>query len=83
MPTFPQPPHRAITGPRTLMWMILASATGPAMQAVVRITAAEGLHVFEIVFLRNLLAAIFLAPFFIRLGRSAAGRRQKRKSTRM
>jgi drug/metabolite transporter (DMT)-like permease len=43
------------------------------MQAVVRITAGEGLHVFEIVFLRNLLAALFMAPFFLRLGRSPEG----------
>ncbi len=72
------PPNQLPTGPvstgmRTLILMVLASATAPTMQAVVRITAAEGLHVFEVVFFRNLLAAIFMAPFLLRVGGSEGG----------
>ena len=73
MPPSLQPPNRASTIPLALLCMILASVTGPSMQALVRITAGEGLHIFEVVFLRNLIAALFLAPFFLRLGRSPEG----------
>ncbi|MAF46794.1 MAG: DMT family transporter [Rhodospirillales bacterium] len=50
-------------------WMVMASAVFSANFTVIRTLGSE-VHVFELVFFRNLFGFIFLIPFLIRAGRA-------------
>jgi drug/metabolite transporter (DMT)-like permease len=56
---------------RAAFWMLILGALVTLVLALVRKTAAGGVHVFEIVFFRSLFGLVFMGPWLARKGLSA------------